>query len=77
MTSWNVEQVELKLRQSLKESLSNVLYFDSIDYQVYGLDYQEAKKVVKKYCEHIYGDNYKYGKTWVTVEPDRIKIEKR
>jgi hypothetical protein len=76
--TWNIEEIELKLKESLQKSLSESLYFDTIDYQLYGLSYYEVKKLIEKYAVHMYGDNYKYtNRVWVTVEPDRIKIERR
>ncbi|PMP89243.1 MAG: hypothetical protein C0172_00575 [Caldisphaera sp.] len=78
MASWNEEKVELKLRESLRESLNSPLYFDTIDYRKFNLTFDEAKRLVARYCEHQYGHNYKWSnKVWVTVESDRIKIEKR
>jgi hypothetical protein len=78
MSAWNINKVEILLRQSLRESLNSPLYFDVIDYHKYNLSYYEVKKVVERYTEHMYGDVYKYSsRVWVTVEPDRIKIEKR
>jgi hypothetical protein len=75
--TWKLEKVELKLKESLRESMYNLIYFDVIDFSKYGLDINDVKPIIEKYATLMFNNVYKYSNSWISLESDRIKIEKR
>ena len=77
--SENLKAQKLGLRLMFSISMSSNVseYLDYIDYHKYGLNYNEAKKVVEDVAHHIAENKYKVGETWITIDNDGIKIERK